>query len=492
MEQASALRRAQELQLLASTRMAPVLFHGMSMLPFIQDEDELWAEPVSWQDIQPGDIITYRLGDQFPTCRVLSKQGEHLVLGADNWPWAHFEAWQEDVLAKIVARRRNGRTIRSTDAEWTRGGRLALTRWRARRTVARVRSRAVRLNAKLRDRWVIWRKDYRDLPDAIQINVSSRCNLRCRMCPYLEIHRNPNVEHHMSRETFENLLPALRYIKSIAFVGAGEPLFNKELPYFIQRTHEVNPSARVDLTTNGTLLNKEFSEQFIRLGVRQVTFSFDGMHPETVQAIRRGIPYSRVLQNIRTLTELKKAQDSYWPTIKINYMTGYGTYRELLDFVPLARQLGVREIQLLEMQPATAEDYADNMFHNLERDQGQLLRQAIKTASHAGIQIQLHGVLKNACRHPFTPHVGEDGEVYPCCFLDYDGRQLYSDGKEVQMPGISFGNVNRTTFREIWNSPGYTALRDRTAIGDFPDYCRTCYRVREETADKIHQVLGPR
>src|SRR5258708_6794468 len=108
MDRERALLQAQELQLRESARMSPVLFHGKSMMPFLHEEDELWAEPVAWQDIRPGDIITYRLDDRFPTCRVLAKRGEHLVLGADNWSWARFEAWREDVLGRIVARRRGG------------------------------------------------------------------------------------------------------------------------------------------------------------------------------------------------------------------------------------------------------------------------------------------------------------------------------------------------------------------------------------------------
>lgn len=492
MDQTRALRSAQELQLLASARMSPVLFHGKSMLPLFRDGDELTAVPAVWEDIQPGDIITYRLDDRFPTCRVMVKHGDHLVLGADNWRWARFEAWREDVLAQVVARQRDGVTLRHTDPEWVRHTQSALLHFRARNVVHQARSRAARLRYKVRERWISQQEGYRDLPSAIQVNLSAQCNLRCRMCPYLDIHTNPRAQRFMPRETFDKLLPVLKHVNTALFVGAGEPLFHKELLHFMQMTRDASASARIELTTNGTLLTKQVAAELIRLQVHKVHVSFDGLNEETVKAIRRGINYSRVLENIRALSELKRERGTQFPIIMINYMMGYGTYREFADFIPLARELGVREIQMLEIQPATAEDYADNMFHNLERDQGQLLRQALKTASYAGIQLHLPAVLKNACSHPYTPHIGEDGEVYPCCFLDYGGRQLYSEGHEVQMPVISFGNINKTPFREIWNSPGYVALRERLKVGDFPDYCHTCYKVREESADKVIQVLGPR
>lgn len=492
MDQERALLQAQELQLRASARLSPVLFHGESMLPFLQDGDELWAEPVAWQDIQLGDIVTYRLGNRFPTCRVMTKRGEHLLLSTDNWRWARFEAWREDVLGKIVARRRYGKTLRNTDAEWARQARLALWNFRARGVVHYARARWARVRYRSRERWVALQAGYVELPHNIQVNLSAQCNLRCRMCPYLDVHTNPHRQRFMPVETYARLLPTLKHINAVALVGAGEPLFHKDLVRILEMTRAASATAQIDLTTNGTLLTKRVASELIRLRVHKVDISFDGLNEETVKAIRRGINYSRVLQNIRALNDLKNEQAATYPIIRINYMTGYGTYRELLDFIPLAQELGAREIQLLEMQPATAEDYADNMYNNLRRDHGQLLRQVLKTAAHAGIQLFLPAVLKNACRHPYTPHIGEDGEIYACGYLNYDGRPLYYDGQVVQLPVVSFGNINRTPFREIWNSPRYVAFRKRLKAGDFPDYCRTCYKSREESADKVLQVLGPR
>jgi MoaA/NifB/PqqE/SkfB family radical SAM enzyme len=491
-DKTTALRYAQELQLQESARLSPVLFHGKSMLPFIQEDDELWAESVAWEDIQPGDIITYRLADRFPTCRVMTKRGEHLLLSADHWRWARFEAWREDVLGRVIARRRNGETLRYTDAEWVRHTKLALLNFRARNVVHLARSRWERVQYRARERWISLQDGYSELPHNIQVNLSAQCNLRCRMCPYLEIHRDPKRQRYMPVETYAKLLPALKHINAVALVGAGEPLFHKDLVRIMEMTREASPTAQIDITTNGTLLTRQVAAELIRLRVHKVHISFDGLNEETVKAIRRGINYSRVLQNIRTLNESKKDQDAFHPIIQINFMLGYGTYRELLDFIPLAQELGVREIQLLEMQPATAEDYADNMYNNLVRDHGQLLRQVLKTASHAGIHIALPAVIKNACRHPYTPHIGEDGEVYPCCYLDYDGRQLYYQGQEIKTEAVSFGNVNRTPFREIWNSPAYVELRHNLKAGKFSGYCHTCYKIREESADKVIQVLGPR
>lgn len=493
MQQERMRRVAQELQLQASARLAPVLFHGKSMEPFFVDGDALTVEPVAWEEIVPGDIVTYRLDERFPTCRVASQEGDHLWLTADNWAGARFEAWRDDVLGRVTVRTRGTEVLRRTDAEWTKHTQAVLFRRRTNGAVAKVRAQAKRVGSKLHKEWLVRSQGYMDdLPHGLQVNVSARCNLRCRMCPYLEIHTNPHVERYMSRETFEKLLPVIGHIGKVAFSGSGEPLFNKELIHFMELVRAAGPETMIDLTTNSTMLTREFAAELIRLRIHKVHLSLDGLHPETVTAIRRGIQHSKVLANIRGLNELKKETSSGSPIIMLNYMMGYGTYGEFADFIPLARELGASEIQVLEMQPATAEDYADNMMHNLDRDQGRLMREAIKRASLAGIRLHLPAIVENACRHPETPHIGEDGEVYPCCYLDYGGRQLYSEGKEVHLEPISFGNINKTDFREIWNSPAYLDLRRRVGSGDFPDYCKTCYNVRAESAHKVNEILGPR
>jgi len=91
--------------------------------------------------------------------------------------------------------------------------------------------------------------------------------------------------------------------------------------------------------------------------------------------------------------------------------------------------------------------------------------------------------------YPTIPHVGEDGEVYPCCYLDYDGHQLYSEGREVTLPAISFRNAAREGFKNVWHSRPFVELRERDARGDFPDYCRSCYLARIPTSERVREVF---
>jgi hypothetical protein len=101
------------------------------MHPLLRQADEMLVAPVGWADIRPGDIVTFRLDDRFPTYRVVRQHPGRLVLRGDNWPGREFHAWPEDVLGRAIARRRDGVWLSPDDPAWRRLHFLALARYRA-------------------------------------------------------------------------------------------------------------------------------------------------------------------------------------------------------------------------------------------------------------------------------------------------------------------------------------------------------------------------
>ncbi|HEX7023949.1 MAG TPA: S24/S26 family peptidase [Gemmatimonadales bacterium] len=119
---------AKELQVAVSSPNRTLYFHGESMRPLLVEGDEVVVEPVSWDRIRTGDIITYRYLDRFPTRRVVGKTADRLDLWCDNWPDRSFTAGREDVLGRAIARRRDGVWLTSAGREWKRARRTALAR----------------------------------------------------------------------------------------------------------------------------------------------------------------------------------------------------------------------------------------------------------------------------------------------------------------------------------------------------------------------------
>jgi hypothetical protein len=120
---------ARGLLVLNSSESRALCFHGDSMLPFLRDGDELIVQPVGWEEIRIGDIITYRYADKFPTRRVVRKPDACLLLWCESWPARRFRVARSDVLGRVVARARNGSWLSYRAPSWRRATRRALVRF---------------------------------------------------------------------------------------------------------------------------------------------------------------------------------------------------------------------------------------------------------------------------------------------------------------------------------------------------------------------------
>ena len=478
---------AREIQLTAP--MQQVTFHGRSMEPFLRDGDDLRVEPVTWADVVVGDIVTYRLDDRFPTLRVVEKRASRLVLRGDNWPATDFDAWPDDLLGRVHARTRDGRTITRDDWAW----RLQAARMRTDATLRRHKRRAAaHADRVARVSGRLWRGEplRGDALTQLHINVSASCNLGCRMCPYLSVHDDVAYGREMTQETFARLLPSLARVSHLQIAGAGEPLFNRQVVSFIEQARAVNPTIEIAITTNGSLLTDALIRELMRVRLTRLTVSIDGATSATVGAIRLGINFDKVIDRLRALRRLKDETGSRWPVLTCNYVVGYGSYTELPQFLRLARTLGVESIQVLDVVDGSQAAADHDLTRSMERDQGRAIREAIKLAQAYGIALRLPLTPHGSCTQPYVPHISEDGALSPCCFVDYEGRTLWHDGEAVRMPSLTFGSVHDQTLEQIWHSPAFRTFRLATRRGAFTDSCRTCHSVRVASADALRRVLG--
>jgi MoaA/NifB/PqqE/SkfB family radical SAM enzyme len=306
------------------------------------------------------------------------------------------------------------------------------------------------------------------------------------MCPYLKVHKNPT---NMTLETFTKLLPLIERIPHISIIGAGEPTINNNLIHFIKLAKEANPSATIDLTTNGTLLTEYLCTKFVNLRLNKVVFSIDGANAQTVESIRLGVNFSEVVENIKLLYRIKEEMESSHPIIRANHAVGYGNYSHLPDFIMLAKRIGINEINFMEIQAANYVDYKENLLNSIIKDESRILKEAINLAKENRINISLPVIHESVCHAPYVPHISEQGEAFPCCYYAYD-RKLYSEGKEVNIPTFSFGNTNRESFRSIWNSHSYKKLRRSCDTGNFNKSCSACYNAKIDSSHKVKEILN--
>ncbi len=107
----------------------------------------------------------------------------------------------------------------------------------------------------------------------IYIEITNVCNLACDFCP--ETKRSPKF---MDKSDFINILDQVKpYGKYIYLHVKGEPLLHPDIASFLDLCYE--KGLYVNITTNGTLINKVKETLLVKPAVRQINFSlhsFDG------------------------------------------------------------------------------------------------------------------------------------------------------------------------------------------------------------------------
>ena len=104
----------------------------------------------------------------------------------------------------------------------------------------------------------------RPVRDVHQIELSSRCQLRCKYCPHWP--NLPRPKEDMSRETFEATLDLIRYYvrqgtqTELSLTGIGEAMLHPDFVEYATKCREVIGEQRqLTMTTNGILLDEKMA-----------------------------------------------------------------------------------------------------------------------------------------------------------------------------------------------------------------------------------------
>ncbi|NLH50340.1 MAG: radical SAM protein [Myxococcales bacterium] len=303
----------------------------------------------------------------------------------------------------------------------------------------------VRLAADVRRKWHRRFRPHEPLPfaQAIHLEVTNACNLRCVMCPRQFMDRPVG---RMDRERFGEIARQLKtqrdWIESVALMGLGEPFLHPEL-LDLGRIAKEAGLHRLYTSTNATLLSESRVAELLAADVfDQLILSVDGDRA-TYEKVRPGCAYEVVEAGVERLLAAKRQRGARRPAIELQILLMDQTEAEIEDFcarwVPL---LGSRD-RILIKEVDTFGGQVDDR----------------RTAAHR----HLEPAERFACRQLWKDlAVSWDGRVTVCC-------------KDV-LYKLAVGNVNETPLAELWRSARWETIRrlHLEKRWDELDPCRDC------------------
>ena len=311
-----------------------------------------------------------------------------------------------------------------------------------------------------------WRITFDTNPDT--------CNLNCIMCeehsPYNEQIQVKKKHRLMSVDTIKEVITKAvpMGLKEIIPSTMGEPLLYKDFDIFIELSNKYD--LKLNLTTNGTFPGKSI-EAWSKLLIpvcSDIKISFNGSVPTIHEQIMIGSNFQKTLGKIKHLLNERdryhKETGNYCSiTIQSTFMEN--NVEDLNSLALLCIELGVDRLKGHHLWTHYNEMEALSMKRNSSAIEhwnhvvGKVQKTVETNFLPNGNRLKLQNITpinllkSSADKTGYCPFLNKEawinweGRFDPCCAPDNLRKSLGQ-----------FGNVNKSSFTDIWNSQSYQDL----------------------------------
>jgi len=280
-------------------------------------------------------------------------------------------------------------------------------------------------------------------PKSVKIELTGRCNLKCEFCAHKDGLRDVSD---IKWEFFTRIVEELHSIgvKELGMFYLGESLLYKKLPEAIKYAKDLGISY-VFLTTNGVTNNFDRLKGAVDCGLDSLKFSLNFCDDDQFKEVT-GLKTSKldlVVENIKNISEYIKESGS---KCKV-YASSIRYSDEQVE----------RMAPLLE----TMSGFLDEHYWLPLYGQAGLVPFEGMDGGNVGRFGNM--VSPIPCWTLFTEgHITYDGRLSACCF-DHDGR-------------FDMGDLNTSSFMELWGSEKFKSLRECHLRGDIINtVCDGCF-----------------
>ena len=348
----------------------------------------------------------------------------------------------------------------------------------------------------------------------IYIEPTVACNLECITC-FRNAWEQPIGR--MTEETFEHIFAGLKElspIPAVYFGGIGEPLFHQKTIEWIRRVKQLG--VKVELITNGTILNEKISRQLIDAGLDTLWVSLDGASPESYEDVRLGAEFPTVLENLRRLFKMRKGGHFPIPEIGVAFVAMKRNIADLPKIIKMGHSFGAKYYSVSNIQPATTNMQEERLYTRTMRniaylpspvlpklslpkmDFNEETQAALTEAFNSGCNVSYAGNnwggANDVCNfvESGTMSVAWTGDVSPCWPLMHK-HLSYLHGKPRLSNKHIIGNVKDRWLNEIWLDPDYLAYRERLHNFVFAPctFCGGCDLSEENVEDCLGNTTFP-
>jgi MoaA/NifB/PqqE/SkfB family radical SAM enzyme len=305
-------------------------------------------------------------------------------------------------------------------------------------------------------------------PSYIQVEPTTACNLRCRMCPAAGTSRRAFMPYAL----FTRIVDQAAGAERLHLQGLGEPLLHPR--FFDMAAYAATRGIRVTTNTNLTVLDEGQAGRCIDSGLDTLYVSVDAASAMIYEIIRTNARFEQLVRNLELLMRERARRGSARPRIVFATVAMRCNLHELRGIVAFAASHGVPEIFVQHLSRADdAHGMPGEYFRrqNLTDEYPERVSTYFAGAREAAVQagIALH-----------LPRVRPAAEASGRC--DWPDRGIYVDVRGAILPccmmpahsPVRFGTVRGRGMRGVFSDTRYRGFCAALASGEPPAVCRGC------------------
>ena len=290
-----------------------------------------------------------------------------------------------------------------------------------------------------------------DTPILAQIFPIYACNFKCNYCTFSVglkergfISDKVSMDFELFKKCIDDMTNFPNKIKTLRFVGMGEPLLHKDIAKMIEYAVSKNIADKVEILTNGSLLTREISDSLIKNGLSRLLISIQGTTKEKYKEVSKiDIDFDKFVENLRYFFEQSRGKAQL--------------HIKIIDYAIESEEDEKKFYEIFgDICDTIGVEHAGPIFPGVNYDS--VLEGKKSDTTQFGLPI----FDVKICPQPFFHmQINPDGKVVPCYSLYYP---------------IILGDCNKESVYGIWNSKKYKDFRRKMLEGteNVSEICKNC------------------
>lgn len=311
------------------------------------------------------------------------------------------------------------------------------------------------------------------------------CNLNC---PYCYVGDERKKEELTTQEWF-NIIDQIPFYSFVTLVG-GEPLLRKDFIPILEKTAK-KTFGKLNVVTNGALINDELIEAFIRTKMMLLSVSLDGYGKNhDINRNKAGL-FDKVISNLDKLNE-KKGKNKK-PMIDIKTIVLENNLDDLPKLYKLCNDMGfeflsisflrnnnlkqnsvLRETfgeefyaQKYPIKPYFDIEHFKEVYKEIETIKG-------KTQIRFSPKFEGKSTLGNIEKFFAYDESKPIKEIYESCLYPFSNMMINPQGDIYPCLSLKIGNVRDKNLKDIYNLPKYCCFRKNLKASGVFESCQMC------------------